>query len=142
MTPYAAFCRLSLDRCLELKPADAPSYYPRGLPAARSAMPALRELELLRVDQMSAAHKQELAAAPRPTSSGLTALSMSCDQRSSLACDPSHVVHAWLSWVTSAATQLRTLSLRGRQPTGGPFPALNLFVLSRRRNCIALLSAA
>ena len=99
-------------------------YYPRNLPTALSALPALRELELAGVQALSAAPELELPAAPRPLFSNLTSLSMSYetyDTESKPESDPDSAATAlylWLRWALPAAPQLRKLSVSGGG-TGG-----------------------
>ena len=81
----------------------------RNLPAALTAMPALRELELHGVSYMSADHEQELSVA---TAAGIATpyVALSCDERS-LSEEPAPVLYMWLAWALPAATQLRKLSV-------------------------------
>jgi len=105
-----------------------PLRYPSNLPTALSMMTALRELELLAVDYMSAAPEQELSAAPQPGFSQLTSLRMSCDGRSFIAYGGT-ALWLWLGWMLPAAPLLCKLSVSSEHLSAGgwvlPFQSLD-----------------
>jgi len=111
--------RLVLERRRPCDDTEPPRYYPRRLPRALAAMPALRELELNGVDCLSAAPEQELSAAARPALSALTSLSVSIEADSRFAAT---ALYLWLRWALPAAVQLRKLSVMApsaRDPSQG-----------------------
>ena len=96
-----------------------PMHYPRNLPTALSALPALRELELAGVHCLSSAPELELPAAPRPLFANLTSLSVSYEpyetesEPESDSDSAATALYLWLRWALPAAPQLRKLSVSG-----------------------------
>lgn len=123
-------CRLVLAMLRRHPSRREPTYYASGVPAALSAMPALRDLELLGVECASSAPEQELAAAPWPALSRLTSLSMSAKGNLESSTEARYL---WLRWALPAAPQLRKLSVGG---VDDPFEGVSTPPAPEQYRCI------
>ena len=99
------------------------AFYPKALPAALAAMPALLELEFHGIGFMSEALERELSAAPQPAFAGLTSLTLYGDE-DAVCSKRGPALYLWLGWVLPAATQLRRLCLSCDFSYAGDFPFL------------------
>ncbi len=95
-------------------------FWPEQLPTTLAVMPALLELEFHGIGCMSEALEHELAVAPLPALTSLTALTVSgdedavCGKPGTPDWRPAVTVpalYSWLGWVLPAASQLRRLRL-------------------------------